>query len=152
MSTASTLTTALDGPAVERDVAVDLLRRGWPALPVLALVGLIGWGPAGAVSAGYAVVLVGLNFLLAASLLGWAARISLATLMAAALFGYAARLGLLFVAVWFVRHATWFEPVPLGLALVITHLGLLFWEMRYLSVSLAHPGLRPTASKEKVHQ
>lgn len=152
MSAATTLTTALDGPAVERDVALDLLRRGWPSLPVLVVAGLVGWGAAGAVSAAYAVVLVGLNFWLAASVLGWAARISLAALMASALFGYAVRLGLLFVAVWLVRHAAWFEPVPLGLALVITHLGLLFWEMRYLSVSLAHPGLRPTASKEKVHQ
>ena len=31
----------------------------------------------------------------------------------------------------------------LGTTLVVTHLGLLFWEMRYVSLSLAHPGLKP---------
>lgn len=138
------------GPPVEREIALDLVRRGWPAVPVFVVVGAIFWGGAGAASAGYAVGLVALNFLLAAALLGWAARISLATVMATALFGYAARLGLLFLAVWLVRDAGWFEPLPLGLALVTTHLGLLFWEMRFLSVSFAHPGLRPTSSKEMV--
>ena len=40
-------------------------------------------------------------------------------------------------------------------ALVVTHLGLLFWELRYVSASLAHPGLTPPtapvtlASKER---
>ena len=26
---------------------------------------------------------------------------------------------------------------------VVSHLGLLFWELRYVSISLAHPGLKP---------
>ena len=34
--------------------------------------------------------------------------------------------------------------VPLGLTLIVTHLGLLFWELRYVSASLAYPGLKPT--------
>lgn len=152
MPEAPTLTTALDGPAVEQQVALDLVKRGWPALPLFVALGFVGWGTAGALSAGFAVALVALNFGLAATMLGWAARISLATLMATALFGYAARLGLLFLAVWLVHDAGWFEPLPLGLALITTHLGLLFWEMRYLSVSLAHPGLAPTSSKEKVNR
>jgi hypothetical protein len=29
---------------------------------------------------------------------------------------------------------------------VITHLGLLFWEMRYVSANLAHPALKPKAA------
>ena len=28
--------------------------------------------------------------------------------------------------------------------------GLLFWELRYVSASLAYPGLKPTADKEAV--
>jgi len=31
----------------------------------------------------------------------------------------------------------------LGITLIVAHLGLLFWEMRYVSLSLAHPGLKP---------
>jgi hypothetical protein len=50
-----------------------------------------------------------------------------------------------------VRDAGWVEPLALGLTLVVAHLGLLFWELRYVSISLAHPGLKPgvpTSSKE----
>jgi hypothetical protein len=32
----------------------------------------------------------------------------------------------------------------LGIAVVATHVGLLIWEARYLSVSLAFPALKPT--------
>jgi hypothetical protein len=46
-----------------------------------------------------------------------------------------------------VQDAGWVEPTALGLTLVVTHLGLLVWELRFVSISLAHPGLRPT-SKE----
>ncbi|MEY4147330.1 MAG: hypothetical protein RL278_886, partial [Actinomycetota bacterium] len=35
------------------------------------------------------------------------------------------------------------ELVPLCMTIVITHVGLLFWEMRYISLSLAFPGLKP---------
>ena len=34
--------------------------------------------------------------------------------------------------------------------ILVTHLGLLFWELRYVSASLAFPGLKPTADKEAV--
>lgn len=139
----NTLTARDDGPAVEMELALDLLRRALWAAPVLiALAGAI-WGLNGALSAGYAVVLVVVNFLLAAALLSWTARISLSLMMATALFGYLLRLGLIFAAVWLVRDLSWVEIVPLGLAIVITHLGLLFWEMRYVSATLAYPGLKP---------
>ena len=35
--------------------------------------------------------------------------------------------------------------VALGLTLIVTHLGLLLWELRYVSASLAFPGLKPGA-------
>ena len=38
----------------------------------------------------------------------------------------------------------------LGITVLVTHLGLLFWELRYVSASLAFPGLKPTADKEAV--
>jgi hypothetical protein len=40
--------------------------------------------------------------------------------------------------------------VALGVCVLVTHLGLLFWELRYVSMSLAFPGLRPTTDKEAV--
>jgi hypothetical protein len=47
-------------------------------------------------------------------------------------------------AVLLVKDAGWVEPLALGLTLVVAHLGLLFWELRYVSISLAHPGLKPS--------
>ena len=82
-------------------------------------------------------------FALAAALLSWTARISLGLMMGAALFGYLLRLGLVFLAVWLVVDQPWVDVVPLGLTLIITHLGLLAWELRYVSASLAFPGLKP---------
>ena len=63
--------------------------------------------------------------------------------MGAVLGGYILRLGLLAAAVLLVRDAAWVEPVPLGLTVVVTHLGLLVWETRYVSASLAFPVLKP---------
>jgi len=42
-----------------------------------------------------------------------------------------------------VREQSWVELVPMCLTLVVLHVGLLFWEMRYISLSLAFPGLKP---------
>jgi hypothetical protein len=134
---------ATDSPAVERQVARDMVRRALPVAPVLILAAAAGWGLAGAASAAYALVLVLLNFLLAAALLGWAARVSLSLLMAAALGGYLLRLALLTVAVLAITGQSWFSPIPLCATIVITHLGLLVWELRYVSASLAFPGLKP---------
>ena len=137
------LTTLRDeGHAYERDVALDMVKRGLIAAPGLVIVAWFIWGTAGAWSAAFAVGLVLVNFLLAAAMLGWAARISLAALMGTALLGYILRLGLITVAVLAVRHQAWVKVMPLGLAIIITHLGLLLWETRYVSISLASPGLR----------
>lgn len=132
------------GPAPERQVALDLLKRGAVALPIALLVGLIGWGPSGAASVGFAAALVLANFWVAALLLGWAARVSYGLLMGVALFGFLIRMGLIAAAVLAVSGQGWVEPVPLGVTLVVTHLGLLFWETRFVSASLAFPGLKPS--------
>ena len=67
-----------------------------------------------------------------------------AVMAGAALFGFLIRLGLITIAVLLVRNEPWVELVPLGISLIISHLGLLFWEMRFVSASLAFPGLKPT--------
>lgn len=137
------VTTRLDGPAVEQEVAFDMIRRALPAVPVVLVLAAVGWGLDGAASAAFAVALVCANFALAAALLAWSARISLGFMMAAALVGYLVRLALVGAAVLLVRNLAWVELWPLGLTLVLTHLGLLFWETRYVSASLAFPGLKP---------
>lgn len=132
------------GPAPEPMLARDMAKRALVFAPVVVLACAAIWGTSGAASAGYALGLVLLNFALAAWMLSTAARISYALLMGAALFGFVLRLGLVSAAVLLVKDAGWVEPVALGLTLVVAHLGLLFWELRYVSVSLAHPGLKPT--------
>ncbi|HYE77132.1 MAG TPA: hypothetical protein VEI97_04015, partial [bacterium] len=76
-------------------------------------------------------------------------RRSLSLLMATALFGYVVRLGLVAGAVLLVRNQPWVELMPLGLTIIATHLGLLFWETNRVSASLAFPGLRPQVRVSK---
>ena len=135
------------GPAVEAQVAADMARRMLPVLPVLVLVAGLIWGPDGAASGAFAVVLVLANLGLSAALLGWAARISLTLLMAAALGGFALRLFLLTAVVYLVKDQSWVDITALGFTLIVTHLGLLIWETRHVSASLAYPGLKPTPYK-----
>jgi hypothetical protein len=137
--------TRLDGPAPERDVARDMVKKGLLAAPVLVAVCWTIWGANGGASAAYGVAIVCVNFLVSAALITRTARISLGLMMGAVLFGYIARLGLIFLAVMLVKDASWVSLVPLGLTIIVTHLGLLFWELRYVSASLAFPGLKPPA-------
>jgi hypothetical protein len=43
-----------------------------------------------------------------------------------------------------VKDASWISLPALGSTIIVTHLGLLFWEMKYVALSLAYPGLKPT--------
>ncbi len=144
------------GEAPEYELVGDLLRHALPVAPVVVVVAGLLAGIDGALSAGVGVALVAGNLLLAAASLVWAGRISLGLLMGVALGGYAVRIGLLFLIVLLLRDLPWINLTSLGLTLVVTHLGLLFWELRYVSASLAHPGLKPAtapatfASKERV--
>lgn len=130
--------------APERAVALDMARRSLPVAPLLLAVGAVGWGVDGALSAGFGLVLVVANLVLSALTLGWAARSGPTALMAAALGGFLARMVVMIVAVFAVKDQGWVETVPLGLTVVVTHLGLLLWESRYVSASLAFPALKPT--------
>ena len=145
--TPSVMTVRDEGPAPEREVARDLVRHGLLALPVALLVGFVGWGTAGVASVAFATGLVLVNFVVAAALLGWAARISLGLLMGVSLFGFVIRLAFIAGAVLAVRNQPWVEAVPLGVTLVVAHLGLLLWETRFVSASLAFPGLKPTTEE-----
>lgn len=134
------------GEAPEYELVGDLLRRALPVAPVVVAVAGLLAGIDGALSSAVGVALVAGNLALAAASLVWAGRISLGLLMGVALGGYAVRIGLLFLIVLLLQDLAWIHLPSLGLTLVVTHLGLLFWELRYVSASLAHPGLKPTTS------
>jgi hypothetical protein len=140
----SPFVTRLDGPAPEAEVARDMIKRAIPAAPVLVGLCAVMWSVEGAISSAYGIAIVLGNLALSAALLAYTARISLGLMMGAALFGFLLRLGLIFAAVLLVREAWWMHLGALGLTLVVSHLGLLFWELRYVSLSLAHPGLKPS--------
>ena len=135
--------TRLDGPAPEVAVSKDISRRGLIAAPVVIAVCGVIWGGDGAWSAAYGIAIVLANFLLAAATIATTARISLGLMMGAVLFGYLIRLGLIFLAVWLVKDAGWISLPALGTTIIVTHLGLLAWELKYVAISLAHPGLKP---------
>jgi hypothetical protein len=135
--------------APEVQVAADLARRALPIAPALIVAGAIGWGAEGALSAAVAIVIVLVNFLAAAGLIAWGAGRSAAALMGAVLGGYVLRLAVVLAALFAIQDASWIERAPLFATLLITHVGLLIWETRYVSVSLAYPGLKPkTVQKE----
>lgn len=139
------MVTRLEGPSPEKEIARDMIKRAlWVAPAAIVVFGLI-WGVGGALSTAYAIAIVLVNFALAAALLAWSARISIGLMMGAALFGFLIRLALVFAAFWVVRDADWMKVVPFGITIVVTHLGLLFWETRYVSANLAYPALKPSA-------
>jgi hypothetical protein len=141
---AEAMTMAEPVAAPEPQLAWDMVKRGLPVAPLLLLAGFLGWGTHGALSAGYGVVLVLVNLVLSATSLAWAARISPMAIMATALGGFLARMLLVVLALAAVKDMAWVESVPLGLTVVVTHLGLLVWESRHVSASLAYPALKPT--------
>ncbi len=137
------MTAAVATPDVERELAFDMLRRGLPAMPVVVLVCGLIWGANGAWSALLAVAIVAVNLLGSALSLAWAARLGPGPLMATALGGFLVRMGLVTAVVFAVRHEPWISLPALAVSILATHLGLLFWEMRYVGATLAFPGIKP---------
>ncbi len=143
---ADVLTTRFEGPAPEVAVSSDMIKRGLIVGPLLVAVCAVIWGADGAWSALYGIGIVLANFAMSAGLIAMAARISIGLMMGVTLFGYLIRLGLIFLAVWLVKDAGWISLPALGSTIIVTHLGLLFWEMKYVAISLSAPGLKPSRS------
>jgi hypothetical protein len=135
-----------DTVAPELRVAADMARKAMLVAAVLVTISGVVWGIDGALSSAYSVVLVVLNFVAAAALINLGGKRGEAWLMAAVLGGYMLRLGVLTVAILVVKDRSWVERAPLFATLLITHVGLLIWETRSVSLSLAYPGLKPRSS------
>lgn len=146
--TAPVLTTRDLGAAPEPEIVRDLVRHGLLATPVALALGAAVWGWPGLASVAVAAALVLANFAAAAALQAWAVRISYGLVMGVALFGFLVRIGIIAGVVLALGDLSWVARTPLALTLVIGHLGLLLWETRFVSASLAFPGLKPDPSKE----
>jgi ATP synthase protein I len=132
-----------DPDGIESRIARDLARRGAMAAPV-AMVAVGLWrGIDGALAVGLALAVVLVNFLVAGAFLDWAARISPNALMGAALGGFIVRLGAVFGIAAGVQAAQIVDFPVFVVTVLVAHLGLLFWETRAISFSLASPGLKP---------
>ena len=144
--TAFSMSAPLPGPSPEVSVSTDMVKRGLLVAPLLIAVSGLIWGVDGAVSSAYGIAIVLVNFALAAGIVAFTAKISLQVMMAAVMFGYLLRLALIFLAVYVVKDAGWISLPALGATIIFTHLGLLMWEMKYVAMSLAYPGLKPQPS------
>lgn len=133
----------------ELDIARDMARKSVVIAAVLVGGSAIGWGFDGALSSAYSVVLVVLNFLAAAGLIAWGGKRGPNALMAAVMGGYVLRLGVLTLAIVLVKDSAWVERAPLFTTLLVTHMGLLLWETRSISLTLAFPGLKPKESSAR---
>jgi hypothetical protein len=127
---------------VEKIIAADLVKRGLLLAPVIVVVCALIDGRNGALSAAFALVVVLGNFFVSAAVLAWAAQTP-TLLMAAALGSFLVRMVVLGVAVWAVHGASWVSLKLLAITILVTHLGLLAWETRYVSATLAYPALKP---------
>lgn len=129
---------------VEREIATDLVRRAAMVAPLLIVVAALAKGAAGAVGVIAAVGVVALNFALAAIGQTAAVRSGRSALIAAsALGGFVVRMAIVVVAMVLLRRESWIHFGIFAFTVAITHLGLLFWEMRSVSATLAFPGLKP---------
>ena len=135
--------------APEREVASDLFRRGIIVSPLLLVLCLILGGLSGLASGSIALGIVLTNFIAGAWVIEWAVKISPQLLMGAVLGGFVLRMGIITRVVLPIRNSEWFEIVPFAAILIFLHLGLLIWEMRYVSATLSYPGLKPRVKRQK---
>ena len=133
----------------EKSIVRDMLLRGLKISPAWLALSVVFWGVNGLASSAYGLGLIFTNFAFAAALLTWAGRISVGALMFAALGGFVLRLVILTVAVIAFSKIGVFAPIPLAITIIVSHLGLLVWETRYVSISLAYPGLRPSQMTQR---
>jgi hypothetical protein len=129
--------------AYEGQIAGDLVRRLLIVSPAVLVVAGVVRGVDGLISAAIGLVLVGLNFLVAARLISYTARRSPGAVMGVVLGGYIVRIGLLFAIALALENVSWVDIPVLVLTIAIVHLALLTWEMRHVSLTLGFPGLKP---------
>lgn len=133
---------------VEREIASDLVRRALIVAPLLVAVAAIARGAAGAIAVALAIAVVAANFVFAAAGQTWAVRSGKTALIAInALGGFVVRMAVVLLALVLCRDRTWIHFGIFAITIALTHLGLLFWELRSVSATLAFPGLKPRPAR-----
>lgn len=128
---------------IESTIALDLTKKGAFVAPVLVLAVGLGRGPEAALGAALAILLVVANFLASASILGWTARRVPHAFAGIAMLSFLGRLVLITAIGAGIKALDVVDWPAFAVTLVATYLGLLFWELRSISLSLAYPGLKP---------
>lgn len=129
--------------APERRIADDIARKAAIISPLVVIVAGLIRGIDGAVSAGIALALVAVNFVVSSIIMTWFARGGPGAVAGAVLFGTAFRLGVLFVAILGLSKVAWIDVPTLVIVIAFSHLGLLVWESRSLGFNsnyLTFPG------------
>jgi hypothetical protein len=139
--------------AHESRIAGHMARHALVVGPVVILACGLLRGVDGAISAAIGLALVTLNFLLSARLIAWGADRGAAFLQGAVLGGFILRLAALLGIVLLLEPVDFIDIPVLVLTIAVTHIALLMWETKYVSLTLAAPGLKPgvgpAASKDK---
>jgi hypothetical protein len=133
---------------IELRIALDLARRAAIVAPIVIIALGVWRGLDAAAGAALALLVLVVNWLIAAASLGWAARNNPNLLMGVALFGFIGRLALITAVGAGIKALDIVDwPVFCGV-LLAGYAGLLVWELRSISFSLASPGLKPKPSSE----
>jgi hypothetical protein len=140
---AHTLTLAADPVSHEGQIARHIARHAVLVAPAVILVAAVFRGVDGAISAAIGLVLVAVNFLAAAAILTWATARGPGAIYGAIFGGFLGRLAVLTLVVLALEPVSFIDIPVLVLTIAVTHIALLFWETRYVSLTLAAPGLKP---------
>lgn len=124
-------------------IARHMARHAVIAAPAVIAIAAALRGGEGAASAAIGLGLCAANFLIAARILGWAARRSAGAIYGAIFGGFVLRLAVLTGIVLALEPVAFIDIPALVLTLAIAHLALLVWETRSVSLTLAAPGLKP---------
>jgi hypothetical protein len=135
-----------DPDGIESRIARDLARHALWVAPLCVIGAGVFWGLPGALGMLLAFVVVLANFLVTAAALGWAARISPGAIMGVALGGFLIWLFFIFGTGLLVEQTDAVNLTVYVVSVLVLHLGLLAWETRSISFSLASPGLKPRKS------
>lgn len=128
----------------ERDIARDLVKHGLIVAPFAVGLGALFQGRAGAVGVGAALAIVLFNYLVAGTAQSWAAgKDSPGLLGGTVLVSLISRFVVVIVALSLLRGRSFLDYGTFGIAIVVSHLGLLAWEAKSVQLSLAFPGLKP---------
>lgn len=135
-------------PSPELDIVRDMAKRALPLGAVLVAACAIVWRGDGAATAAFAVAVVVLNMVASAAIMAWTGRISVNVLMAGVLGGFIVRMAVVAGSILAVKDQPWVILPLLAFTVLGAQLGLLAWESRFVSGSLAYPGLKPRLAKE----